>query len=80
MNEDGSRGEPTKLWLEFEEPDIGRKRRNDKGSLQTHPTWTPFFTIQKEILRKTKEYSVVRTQFPLRCSFSVTFHKSQGGK
>jgi len=82
-SESGDR-RPLRLWLEFEDPDIGKSHRqqlkNDIRRRTLPEAWTPIESITCVVKRwKSSNMQIHRTQFPLVPAEAITVHKSQGG-
>lgn len=84
-----SKNEPFILWLDFNNEKIGKNRRAKYKSYQQNnsaiaPTWVPIIRecieIQKNSTKSdaSSKNKIIRKQFPLTISESMTVHKSQG--
>ena len=75
-------GNLTFLWVEFEDPSVGKKCRENNRNLFTpgvDKKWTPIFKIKRQFpVGRYKSVMVLREQFPLRFAPAKTAHRTQG--
>ncbi|CAD6209869.1 GSCOCG00010855001-RA-CDS, partial [Cotesia congregata] len=70
--------EISRLWLDFSDDQIGKKRRKEIPK-EDHKNWTAIDKIMKNIQPTKKIVTIIREQFPLVPAEAITIHKSQGG-
>lgn len=67
---------PTKLWFQFENPNVGKVTRIKYGIKNT---LTPIELATKTFQYKKKsDIRINRRQFPIKCAEAMTIYKSQG--
>lgn len=72
------------VWVEFDDPEVGQKIRNENRHLYSQdtciqPSWTPIKPVCVTFyVGKSRAAQIVRKQFPLRPSAGKTIHRSQG--
>jgi len=70
------------VWMQFDDPDVGARIRNQHRALFTgdiQDTWTPIQPISRQFqVGRSNSAQVLRKQFPLRQSSGKTIHRCQG--
>jgi len=70
------------VWVQFDDPDVGSRLRNQHQALFTvdiQDMWTPIQPISRQFqVGKSHSAQVLRKQFPLRQSNAKTIHRCQG--
>ena len=70
------------VWMEFDDENVGQKRRGNYSQLYTpgvKSSWTPIFKVEKTFqVGRCANVSVMRKQIPLAACAAMTVHKAQG--
>ncbi|CAD6226275.1 GSCOCG00011863001-RA-CDS, partial [Cotesia congregata] len=68
-----------RLWIDFSDDQIGKKRRKEIYNKNGHQNWTAIDKAMRNIKPTKKIVTIIREQFPIVPAEAITIHKSQGG-